>query len=238
MKCFDLPRVPEPEVMDDSGEVQAYSSAAADAYLSNIDDTFVEHALRLIGPFPGCALDIGCGPGQILMKLSARLPEWTFLGIDRSLTMIHRASETSCIVPSSANVSLLTGDAGSLPFPDSSFDLVLCNSVLHHVVDPSRLFAEIRRIAKPGAAILLRDLRRPSRIRFAFHVRWYGRHYQGLMHKLYRDSVRAAYTPEELAAMLRSSGISGARLFTRGSTHLGIERHAHAATPAMTHAAK
>src|ERR1700688_2954406 len=94
MKIFDLPRVPEPEVMDDSSEVQAYSSAAADAYLSHIDDTFVEHALRLIGPIPGCALDIGCGPGQIVRKLSARLPRWKLFGIDRSAVMIRRARET------------------------------------------------------------------------------------------------------------------------------------------------
>jgi SAM-dependent methyltransferase len=219
-KYLDLPRIPEPEVMDDSNEVQAYSSAAADAYLSNIDDTFVEHALRLIGSAAGCALDIGCGPGQILTKLSARLPEWKFIGVDRSLTMIHRATS----LPHS--VFFLAGDACSLPFGGSSFDLVLCNSVLHHIGDPACLFAEIRRIAKPGAAILLRDLRRPSRFGFPLHVRWYGRHYDGLMYKLYRDSVRAAYTPEELSEMLNAAAITGARLFTHGATHLGIERRA------------
>jgi hypothetical protein len=46
------------------------------------------------------------------------------------------------------------------------------------------------------------------------------------MYKLYRDSVRAAYTREELSAMLHMAGIYGARLFTHGATHLGIERHA------------
>ena len=91
MNWFDLPRVPETEVMDDSSEVQAYSSAADEAYLGKIDDSFVDHVLRLIGPKPGCALDIGCGPGQIVMKLSARLPGWEFSGIDRSLTMVRRA---------------------------------------------------------------------------------------------------------------------------------------------------
>src|SRR4029077_10985462 len=131
MKRFDLPRVPEPEVMDDSSEVQAYSSAAANAYLSNIDDTFVEHALRLICPVPGCALDIGCGPGQILMKLSARLPEWKCFGVDRSLAMILRAGETPdsrersgvtrIAPPAAENVYFLAGDAGSLPFRDSTF---------------------------------------------------------------------------------------------------------------------
>jgi SAM-dependent methyltransferase len=219
-KYLDLPRIPEPEVMDDSNEVQAYSSAAADAYLSNIDDTFVEHALRLIGPAAGRALDIGCGPGQILTKLSARLPGWKFIGVDRSLTMIHRATS----LPHS--VFFLAGDACSLPFGGSSFDLVLCNSVLHHIGHPACLFAEIRRIAKPDAAILLRDLRRPSRVAFPLHVRWYGRHYDGLMYSLYRDSVRAAYTPEELSAMLSAAGIPGACLFTHGATHLGIERRA------------
>ena len=57
----------------------------------------------------------------------------------------------------------IAADGGCLPFADASFDLVLCNSVLHHVKHPLRLFAEIARVASPGGAILLRDLRRPSR---------------------------------------------------------------------------
>jgi ubiquinone/menaquinone biosynthesis C-methylase UbiE len=239
MSWFDLSRIPEPEVMDDASEVQAYSSAAAETYLSKIDDSFVEHTLRLISSIPGRAIDIGCGPGQILMKLSARLPEWQFCGADRSLTMMRRATgPNSHTQPSDGgashtggrNLYFLAADAGSLPFRDHSFDLVLCNSVLHHIGDPARLLVEIRRIAKPDAAILLRDLRRPSRIRFPLHVRWHGRHYEGLMYKLYRDSVRAAYTAEELSAMLYKADICGARLFRCGATHLGIERCAGAGT--------
>jgi ubiquinone/menaquinone biosynthesis C-methylase UbiE len=226
MSWFELPRKAEPEVMDDSDEVQAYSSAAAQAYLSKTDDTFVEHALGLIGRRPGCAIDIGCGPGQILKKLAARLPEWQFLGVDRSLTMIRAARDTGN--SRSRNLAFFSGDGGSMPFRDSTFDLVLCNSVLHHIGDPAQLFAEIRRIAKANAAILLRDLRRPSRIGFPFHVRWYGRHYDGLMYKLYCDSVRAAYTPTELSGMLHAAQISGARTFRRGATHIGIERRADA----------
>lgn len=232
MSWFDLSRMPEPEVMEDPSEVQAYSSAAAEAYLGKIDDSFVEHALRLINSIAGLALDIGCGPGQILLKLSTRLPEWRFVGVDCSLAMIRLArktqeSRTSRLPPAAGNVCFLAADAASLPFRDSSFDLILCNSVLHHIGNPSRLFSEIGRAAKPGAAILVRDLRRPSRIHFPFHVRWYGRHYGGLMYKLFRDSVHASYTPKELSVMLRGARISGARLFLHGATHLGIERRAH-----------
>lgn len=239
MTWLDLPRVPEPEVMDDSNEVRAYSSASAEAYLSTVDDSFVEHALRLIGSASGWAIDLGCGPGQIVRKLSVRLPQWKFVGVDRSQTMIRGAVETSPFPGRSRdleaassrvrNTCFLLGDANSLPFPDASFDLILSNSVLHHIGDPARLLAEIRRVARPEAAILLRDLRRPSRIGYPFHVRWHGRHYEGLMYKLYCDSVHAAYTCRELTAMLRSAGIPGARLFTQGFTHLGIERGARRA---------
>ena len=108
--------------------------------------------------------------------------------------------------------------------PSASIDLVLCNSVLHHLEQPGQLFAEIARVAAPGGAILLRDLQRPSRLKYPLHVRWHGRHYSGLMYKLYCDSVRAAYTPEELAGLLRASPLRDARIFTLGRTHLGFER--------------
>jgi hypothetical protein len=82
------------------------------------------------------------------------------------------------------------------------------------------------RVAKPDAAILLRDLRRPTRFAYSFHVRWHGRHYTGAMRKLYKDSVHAAYTVPELQALLDSSPLRGARVFVHHTTHIGIERPA------------
>lgn len=236
-KWFDLPRVPEPEVMDDSGEVAAYSSAAAMAHLSAIDDTFVAHAERLLrgrSSFDkgGRALDIGCGPGQIVLKLAQRRPGWRFAGVDRSANMVRQAlaardqAAQRAAGEIAARVDFQVADGGNLPFADASFDMVLCNSVLHHLEKPGRLFAEIARVAAPGGAILVRDLRRPSRPAYPLHVRWHGRHYSGLMYKLYCDSVLAAYRPEELASLLQASPLRDARIFTLGRTHLGFERPA------------
>jgi hypothetical protein len=67
---------------------------------------------------------------------------------------------------------------------------------------------------------------------YPLHVRIFGRHYSGEMRRLYEASVHAAYTPEELNAMLARSrlGDGRARVFRRGMTHTGIERaHASAA---------
>ena len=235
MSWLDLPRVPEPEVMDDCGEVQAYSSAAVTAYLSAIDDTFIAHAERLLlgrssPDDTGRALDIGCGPGQIILKLAQRWPGWRFAGVDRSGNMVREAlaarerAAQRAAGEFAAGVEFFVADGSRLPFADASIDLVLCNSVLHHLEQPSRLFAEVARVAAPGAAILVRDLRRPSRLAYPLHVRWYGRRYSGLMYKLYCDSVRAAYRREELAALLRESPLRDARIFTLGRTHLGFER--------------
>jgi ubiquinone/menaquinone biosynthesis C-methylase UbiE len=238
---FDLPRVPEPEVMDDAGEVEAYSDSAAQEYLSKIDDSFVLHALRVVGapravPDSGRALDIGTGPGQIVRKLARYLPGWEFVGVDRSPSMIcealagpkhwkdDSANEDGEDQDPGTRVEFLLADGGRLPFGDASFDLVICNSVLHHFERPGLLLAEIARVARPTGAILLRDLRRPSRLAYPLHVRWYGRHYNRLMYKLYCDSVRAAYTPEELAAMSKAETSLNARVFIRGRTHLGLER--------------
>ena len=84
---------------------------------------------------------------------------------------------------------------------------------------------------KPSGAVLIRDLRRPSRFAFPLHVRWYGRYYSGLMYKLYCASVRAAYTVAEMEDLLRRSPLAAAcpagacaRVFTHKRTHLGIER--------------
>jgi ubiquinone/menaquinone biosynthesis C-methylase UbiE len=235
MTWFELRRIPEPEAMDDSAEVEAYSSAAAQKFLNQIDDTLVEHAARLVaGRAAGGALDIGTGPGQIVLKLARRLPGWEFVGVDRAANMISQARAAASATSAPARVQFMVGDANRLPFPDHTFDLVMCNSLLHHLEKPQKLFSEIARLAKPDGAILIRDLRRPSRFAFPLHIRWHGRHYSGLMYKLYCESVRAAYTVEELEHLLRQSAITGqgdvchrpARVFTHHRTHIGIERPA------------
>src|SRR5437868_1814675 len=101
MKCFDLPRTPEPEVMNDIDELQAYSSAAAQSYLDAIDNSLVQQVLELSREYRilSCAaaehdmpasenprhnpaarpflLDVGAGPGGIPLKIARSCPELT-----------------------------------------------------------------------------------------------------------------------------------------------------------------
>lgn len=209
--------------MDDAEEVEAYTSAAVQAYLDSIDNTLVEQALSL-GLRSGCLLDIGTGPGGIPLKLAELCPNLRVVGIDRSARMIGQARGAAASRGLADRASFLVGDATRLCFPDASLDLVLSNSLLHHLHDPLKAFDEMARVAKPQGVVLLRDLRRPSRLGFPLHVRWHGRYYSGLMKKLYVDSVRASYTSQELSDLLRRSALSDSRIFLYRRTHLGFVR--------------
>ena len=232
MGLFTLTRVPEMEVMDDETEVEAYASAAAQSYLESIDRSFVEHVARLHrGREPeGTAVDVGCGPGQITIMMARRWPKMRFIGFDAAPSMLAQARRDAAAARLD-NVEFQLHRVGpqgegGLPYEDAGFDLVTCNSVLHHLADPLASLDEMARVSKPAGAFLLRDLARPLAPLFPLHVRIFGRHYQGEMRQLYEASVRAAYTPEELQELLSRSRLAGhrARLFKRGLTHLGIER--------------
>jgi tRNA G46 methylase TrmB len=84
MSWLTLPREPEPEVMSHAEEVDAYASAATQAYLDAIDNTLVDQVLSL-GRTRGWLLDIGTGPGGIPGKIARRLPNLRVVGADRSV---------------------------------------------------------------------------------------------------------------------------------------------------------
>jgi ubiquinone/menaquinone biosynthesis C-methylase UbiE len=243
VNLFGLSRIPEPELMDDDSEVEAYASAAAQAYLEAIDRSFVEHVARLVAPAGeagthGRVLDLGCGPGQILIMLKQRWPQMRILGVDAGPAMIEKARSDAAAAGVDVEYEVLRlGPQGQtlLPYVDASFDLVTCNSVLHHLDDPLNALDEMARVAKPEAAVLIRDLVRPTLLPYGLHVRMFGRHYAGEMRRLYEASVHAAYTAPELRELLSRSRLNDgrSRVFNRGLTHVGIEREAQGVgTPA------
>jgi ubiquinone/menaquinone biosynthesis C-methylase UbiE len=225
MSWLELERTPEPEVMSEEDEVSAYASAASQEHLEALDNTFVEQ-VRLLAPpegeLPRLLLDVGCGPGNIALKIAQRCRGLSVIGLDYSLNMVQAARRSASEAEIENRALFQQGSATELPFAAGTFDIVISNSVLHHLADPLKVLQEMLRVAKPEGTILVRDLCRPSRLAYPWHVRWYGRHYSGLMRKLFEDSVRAAYTPDELAGLLGRCGMSSARIFVQKRSHMGF----------------
>ena len=224
MGLLDLPRIPEPEIMSGEDEAEAYASATTLKHLEALDDSFVARALTL-GVATGVVLDVGTGPGQIPIKLALSNPAFIIHAIDLSDVMLRRAALDAGRWGVDMRILLNQGDAKNIPYDPGLFDMVLCNSVLHHVADPVRLIKEMARVCKPEGALLLRDLRRPSRLAYRYHVRKHGRYYDGKMRQLFEASVRSAYTLDELREFARESGVPGLEVVRMGPAHIGVQRH-------------
>ncbi|MGH7587416.1 MAG: class I SAM-dependent methyltransferase [Gemmatimonadota bacterium] len=224
------PRILEPEIMEAENEAGAYMEAAAAEHLARLDAGWAELVARTGPRGPARVLDVGTGGGQIPVLLARRRPAWRIWGVDRSQAMlvaggvgVLAASRQARRVARPFGLGLAAAEGRRLPFPDGALDLVVSNSLLHHLADPTAVLNEIGRVVHPAGGVLLRDLRRPPRLWFRSHVAWHGRHYEGAMGALYEASVAAAFTPAELTIILRHSLLAGAEVRSEGP-YLIIER--------------
>ncbi|MGI8687343.1 MAG: methyltransferase domain-containing protein [Thermomicrobiales bacterium] len=98
--------------------------------------------------------DIGCGPGDDVLAL-ARLvgPGGRAVGMDASETMIGEAERRA--VAAGIAADFVRMDAQRLDLPDALFDGVRAERLLQHVPNPDAALAEIVRVAKPGARIVV-----------------------------------------------------------------------------------
>lgn len=92
-------------------------------------------------------LDVGCGAGNLLEKLIGK----RIIGIDLSEFLLGIARERL----RGNNIELIVGAAENLPFPDNSFDKVVCSEVLEHVLSPESVIVEIHRICKKDGELIL-----------------------------------------------------------------------------------
>ncbi len=94
-------------------------------------------------------LDVCCGSGMVTEAIVERNVPATVVGVDASAEQLSFARQ-HCAHP---NVIFEAADAMALPFPDSSFDVVVCGLGLNFLPSPSRALEEFRRITKPGGTI-------------------------------------------------------------------------------------
>lgn len=99
-------------------------------------------------------LDLACGTGIVARTLASRLEngiEITALDFDARMLDVARAvSERNGL-----DIDWLEGDASALPFPNSSFDLVLCQMAIQFFPDRPKALAEAHRVLKAGGRIAL-----------------------------------------------------------------------------------
>ena len=189
-------RTPEPELMDEATQARAYS----DADFSQAHQPFIDRIAARFGRLAGEVLDLGCGPADPTVRLAMANPEVTILGVDAGANMLELARAR---VRGEGLEHQIQFQLRHLPDPElegMQFDVVVSNSLLHHLDDPMVLWRTVAACAKPGAPVAVMDLMRPyDEASVDRLVTTYAVDAPDVLRADFRNSLRAAYTIEEVA---------------------------------------
>ena len=115
-------------------------------------------------------------------------------------------------------------DSKRMPYPDLEFDMLISNSLVHHLPDPSSFFGEIKRLVRPGGAILIRDLIRPDNDLIVNElVDKIAENYNPHQQQLFHDSLKAALTLTEVQELIDRVGLTQVKLTQSSDLHWTIE---------------
>ncbi len=103
-------------------------------------------------PVPERALVVGCGDGEAVLFLAREFPAARIRGVDPSELLVRKATTRVGLDPE-GRVAFKVGKGRALPYPEDFFDLVV-------QLDGCPAGAEIARVLRPGAHLVLTGLRR------------------------------------------------------------------------------
>ena len=200
-----MPRVLEPELMDDPEQALAYAGADFEQENQGFVDRF-----RVYFPefTEGHVLDLGCGPGDISIRLVRALSACRIIAVDASGPMIRLANEAV----------KQGGLADRITFHCERFqtvslvepvDAAVSNSLLHHVPNPLQFWYRLRQLVKQDSPVLVMDLLRPDSPEEAQAIvdRYAAEEPEILRRDFYR-SLLASFTEDEVAAQLAEMNMS------------------------------
>lgn len=193
--------------MLDAGQALAYASED----WSEAHGRFVQLlGERLPGlPQVGRALDLGCGSADITVRVARAFPQWQLDAVDASPAMLAlgRRAVTEAGLESRIHLSETRLPAARLP--GAAYELILSNSLLHHLADPLDLWRSLRQGSTPGTQFFVMDLLRPeSPERVEALVDRYLPNAPAVLRRDFHHSLRAAYREDDVRAQLHETGLA------------------------------
>ncbi len=197
-----MQRQPEPDLMDDGEQARAYAEADFDQPHS----CFIEWFQQRFPAFTGEAvLDLGCGPADISIRFAQAYEQCQIDAIDGADAMLRHGRAMVDQRGLSARIHLHQCYLPDDQLPRLLYDTVICNSLLHHLLDPLILWQTIKQVAAPGATVFVMDLMRPaSHADAEVLMNRYADSEPAILRHDFYHSLLAAYTPKEVMAQLKA----------------------------------
>lgn len=214
-----MKRVPETELMTEKDQVEAYGRADFEEphsnYISLIKETFPE-----ISSF-STVLDLGAGAGDIVLRFANEFPDAHIDALDGSSEMLGFAENLIKAQPGvRERVSFIHSNIQDFK-TEKSYELIMSNSLLHHLGDPSHFWDKISEVSRPGTRIFIMDLMRPGTIAEAGELK--EMYTQGEPEVLKRDfynSLLAAFEIEEVREQIIRAGLGNLEIRQVSDRHL------------------
>ena len=185
---------------------QAYAYANAD--FSNSNELFLEKLFEFCSITDETKiLDVGCGDGEIPIEIYKKTKSKITV-LDGSSAMLDEFSKKMS-VNNVDDIKIIQRRYEDTHLSEKSFDILISNSVLHHVKSPKKFWEKSFNLVRQQGQIVLMDLFRPSNEHELLTILdKYGGNNPVLLND-FENSLRAAYTPYEVEGQLSSfPGIS------------------------------
>jgi ubiquinone/menaquinone biosynthesis C-methylase UbiE len=209
-----LERVLEPEVMDSSEEAADYDAMDH----GQVNRVFVEDLLAVVESefrilYSETALDVldlGTGTALIPIELCKRFADCRVMAADAAVSMLEVARYNVEVNSLAGRIELAHVDAKRLPFADGIFDVVMSNSIVHHIPEPIQVLREAVRVTKNGGLLFFRDLLRPENEEeldrlVANYAAGANEHQQ----RMFAESLHAALSLDEIRGLVGLLGFGG-----------------------------
>ena len=180
--------------------------------------------MRKMNVQPGqSALDLCCGTCDWTIALAKASGGGKTVGLDFSRNMLDVGQAKIDKEGLSDRISLVQGNAMSLPFEDDSFDFVTIGFGLRNVPDYEQVLREMRRVVKPGGKVVCLEMSKPTWQPFKAIYYFYFEKVMPLVSKLLvRKYEQYSWLPESLvsfpdlralAEMFRGVGLQGVKAY-------------------------
>jgi demethylmenaquinone methyltransferase/2-methoxy-6-polyprenyl-1,4-benzoquinol methylase len=172
----------------------------------------------------GPVLDLATGTGDLAQAIAVQSPGRRVVGADFSEAMLRRARAK--LYSGRMRAPLVAADALALPFPAQTFACVTSAFLLRNLEDLEKGLAEMRRVTRPGGAVVTFDIVRPTVPGWSALFSLYFHHVVPAIGSLVAGD-RQAYTylpdsvdrfphPAALAELMRAAGLRDVRWQTLG----------------------
>lgn len=149
-------------------------------------------------------LDLATGTGDFAIALQSVSAQSRIIGLDLVPEMLELASKKNGVNA----VPLLAGDALDLPFPPNTFDAITSAFMLRNVVSLDRAFAEMARVAKPGARIVALEITQPRLPLWSTLYKFYFFRMVPLLGGMLSDGEAYRYLPDSLARFVDAPALA------------------------------